>query len=325
MSSINEQFLQNIVRLHYRDPTFFLDVSNVAATMKLDLSGGLDQTTLGLNGASSANNILKFSAGAAYSTQPTISYTPLQGESFVKSVLSPIPIEAVFALAGSGWSARRVFSLCVERINGIENAPTASGPTPDRSPDRSRRFEELLQLMEDIAGEGLVAPNVNPETKEIQLEFMPSPEHAGTIRAIKQMLGLDPDLEFYRVNGDFLTHRPDTIAIRTRTLMGIFFYMSHRVDTPQDHKAAGLVTITRNKDGSEFDWSDTPGGRLFHLSESESQPDQAFLAVPYRGRWFYLADNDLESKSTFMLLSQLFRLQAGAAKPVGPMLTIPVR
>lgn len=325
VGSVNEQFLQNIVRLHYRDPTFFLDVSNVAATMKLELSGGLDQTTLGLSGGSSPSNILSFSAGAAYSTQPTISYSPLQGENFVKSVLSPIPIEAVFALTGSGWSARRVFSLCVERINGIENAPNASGPTPERSPDRSRSFERLLQLVEEVAGEQLIVPHVDPETKETQLEIKSSPEHAGTIREIKQLLGLSQDIELYRLNGEFLTHRPDTVSIRTRTLMGIFFYMSHRVDTPQDHRAAGLVTITRNKDGSEFDWGETPGGRLFHLRQSEAQPDLAFLAIPYRRHWFYLADNDLESKSTFMLLSQLFRLQAGAAKSVGPMLTIPVR
>lgn len=325
VGSVNEQFLQNIVRLHYRDPTFFLDVASVASTMKLDLSGGLDQTTLGLNGAASANNILKFSAGAAYSNYPTITYSPLQGENFVKSVLSPIPIEAVFALAGSGWSARRVFSLCVERINGIENAPSASGPTPEKSPDRSRRFEELLQLIEDIAGEDLIAPRVNPETKELLLEFRPAPEHAETIRKIKDMLGLDQDIQSYRIAGDFLTHSPDTVTIRTRTLMGIFFYMSHRVDTPETHKAAGLVTTTRNKDGSEFDWGDTPGGKLFHLRQSASHPDMAFLAIPYRGQWFYLADDDLESKSTFMLLSQLFRLQAGATKSTGPMLTIPVR
>jgi hypothetical protein len=45
----------------------------------------------------------------------------------------------------------------------------------------------------------------------------------------------------------------------------------------------------------------------------------------YRNQWFYLADNDLESKSTFMPLHQLFRLQAGAGKSAGPTLTFPVR
>jgi hypothetical protein len=85
------------------------------------------------------------------------------------------------------------------------------------------------------------------------------------------------------------------------------------------------VTVTRNKDGSKFDWDTTPAGSLFHIRQSEERPDLAFLAIAYRGHWFYLADNDLESKSTFMLLMPLFRLQAGAAKSTGPTLTIPVR
>ena len=85
------------------------------------------------------------------------------------------------------------------------------------------------------------------------------------------------------------------------------------------------MTVTLNQDKSEFDWGKTAGGKLFHIRQSEKQPDLAFVAIPYRGKWSYLADNDLESKSTFMLLTQLFRLQAGAAKSAGPTLTLPVR
>jgi hypothetical protein len=53
------------------------------------------------------------------------------------------------------------------------------------------------------------------------------------------------------------------------------------------------------------------------LSKVTKEPDLALVAIPYRGQWFYLADNDLESKSTFMLLTQLFHLQAEAAKAAG--------
>ena len=324
VGSMNEQFIQNIVRLHYRDPVFFLDVASVTASLKLDMSAGLDQSEIGLNGGS---DILKYSFGAAYSTSPTISYVPLQGEGFVKSILSPIPLQALFALTGSGWSARRVFSVCVERINGLENAPSASGPTPKAAPapENNHVFNRLLQLVEEVAPAHLIVPRIDPETKEPQLEIKSSPEHHAQVWQIKDLLGLDQNLQVYRVNSDFLQSRSDTLSIRTRTLTSIFFYLSHHVDTPQDHKAAGLVTVTRTKDGAEFDWGTTPAGRLFHIRQSEERPDLTFLAIPYRGRWFYLADNDLESKSTFMLLMQLFRLQAGAAKSEGPTLTIPVR
>ena len=64
-ASMNEQFVQNLVRLRYRDPTYFLDVASVAATLKLNLSGGLNQSSVGFSGTT-GNDILKFNAGAEY-------------------------------------------------------------------------------------------------------------------------------------------------------------------------------------------------------------------------------------------------------------------
>jgi len=157
------------------------------------------------------------------------------------------------------------------------------------------------------------------------LQIRSSPEHQDAILEIKQLLGLDHNLEVFHVDSDFLGHSPDTISIRSRSLMKILFYISQNVDIPKEHKAAGLVTVTRNQDGSEFNWDKTAGGSLFHIHRSERHPDMTFVAIPYRGQWFYLVDNNLESKSTFMLLNQLFRLQAGAAKSAGPTLTLPVR
>lgn len=323
VDSQNEQFIQNIVRLHYRDPLFFLDVVSVTASLKMDLGAGLDQSAFDLK--SGGADLLQFSATGVYSTSPTIAYSPLQGEGFVKSVLKPIELEDLFSLTGSGWSNRRVLGLCVERINDIKNVPIASGPAPKLSPKNIDSFNRLLQLFDEVMGEDLIIPRIDPVTKEMQLEIKSSPVYQSQIREIKQLLGLDQNIEVYHVNSDFLHHKDDTISIRSRSLSSIFFYLSHNIDTPKEHKQAGLVTVTRNKDGSEFDWSTTAGGSLFHIKNSFMKPDMAFVAVPYRGQWFYVADNDLESKSTFMLLTQLFRLQAGSAKSAGPTLTLPVR
>ncbi|MFN5746537.1 MAG: hypothetical protein ACK443_10685 [Methylococcaceae bacterium] len=322
-SSINEQFVQNLVRLHYHDPTFFLDVTNVAATLKLELSGGLDQSTVGLSG--SADNILKFSAGGAYTTQPTISYSPLQGESFVKSLLNPIAIESILELTYSGWSERRVYGLCVERINDLENVPSGSGPKPDEAPEHSGDFARFLELVQKVRGSRLITPHIDPVTKQAIVQIHSNARHQGDIAEIKHLLGLDPHRETYILTGNVLQRGGDTISISTRSLMSIFFYLSHNIETPTEHKQEGLIKITRNKDGSVFDWATTPAGQLFRINVSESKPDHGFLAIPYRDHWFYVRDNDLESKSTFMLLTQLFRLQAGASKAAPPTLTIPVR
>ncbi|MDP3876259.1 MAG: hypothetical protein Q8Q50_04690 [Methylobacter sp.] len=324
VESLNEQFIQNIVRLHYRDPAFFLDVVSVTASLKMDLAAGMDQSAFDLSQGGA--DVLQFSAAGAYSSTPTIAYAPMQGENFVKSVLEPIAIEDTFALMGSGWTNRRVLSLCVEKINDLDNASGASGPTPQLPPKNMASFERLLHLFDEIRAENLIVPIIDSKTNEIKLAIKSSVTYQNTISEIKQLLGLDPNLELYRVTSDFVDHKPDTISIRTRSLMSVFFYLSHNVDTPPQHKEAGLVTVTRNKDGSEFNWANTAGGKLFHIHQKSGlEPDMAFVTIPYRGQWFYIADNDLESKSTFMLLSQLFRLQAGAAKANAPTLTIPVR
>lgn len=46
VDSINGQFLSNLVRLHYRDPTFFLDVASVAATVRLGMNGDAGQISM---------------------------------------------------------------------------------------------------------------------------------------------------------------------------------------------------------------------------------------------------------------------------------------
>ena len=82
------------------------------------------------------------------------------------------------------------------------------------------------------------------------------------------------------------------------------------------------MTQTQSAEGEAFDWNEVTGGLFGALVHQ--RPANAFVVVPYRGAWFYIADNDLESKSTFMLLTQLFNLQAGQIKTVAPALTIGV-
>ncbi|MEY2679928.1 MAG: hypothetical protein RL661_159 [Pseudomonadota bacterium] len=318
VDSINGQFLSNLVRLHYRDPTFFLDVASVAATVRLGMKGDA-----GANFDASQSGNIGF--GGSYEIYPTVSYAPLQGEEFVKSLLSPVSIDAVLALTGSGWSVRRVFALCVESINGIANAPTASGPTPEQAPKHYKEWNRLTDIFERVADENLIQARQDPETKTLKIEIRSTPEYADVISELKGMLGLDPRMTVYRVEGDAIERRSDTIHIVTRPLMGTLFYLSHRIDSPVEDQTAGYVTVTRNPDGSVFDWGDTPAGRIFHVRQSDDRPDHAFQSINFYDRWYYIPNNDLESKSTFLLLTQLFRLQAGAAKSIGPTLTIPVR
>ena len=113
--------------------------------------------------------------------------------------------------------------------------------------------------------------------------------------------------------------------MRTRSMSSMLYYLSQNVEVPEQHKKDGLVTITKTKDGGEFNWDEAPAGTMLKIrSKKWGKPDNAFVSVPYRGAWFYIADNDLNSKSTFTLLKQLFSLQAGHIGDAGPTLTLPV-
>lgn len=319
-TSLNEQFLQNLVRLRYRETPYFLEVGSVTASMSFDSALGVE-SALSTGGGP---DLVQPTIGAAYSNSPTISYTPLRGEEFLRKVLLAVPLESLFILMQSGWRADRVFGLCVERINDLENAPSASGPTPDLPPGDFTDFTRLLGLLESVRHKELIRYAIDPESNKLLVEIRSTARDKGTIAEIKELLGLNPGKSVFSVTNNAHQRNPDTIFIRTRSIMSILFYLSQTVDAPAAHEEAGLVTVTRNRDGSRFDWHTTPGGQLFQAHQSGQRPDSAFLAIPYRNHWFYIANNDLDSKSSFMLMSQLFSLSAGAVKAVNPTLTIPV-
>jgi hypothetical protein len=98
------------------------------------------------------------------------------------------------------------------------------------------------------------------------------------------------------------------------------------VEVPAEDVENGVVQTSFNGDGSVFDWTKNAGGTLLRVHCSKDKPKNAFVATQHRGHWFYIEDDDLHSKSTFMFVSTLFNLQAGEASSadVSPMLTIPV-
>jgi len=318
--SLNEQFLQNLVRLRYRESPYFLEVGSVTSSMTFESNLGME-SALSTGGGS---GILGPAVGAGYSNSPTISYSPLQGEDFFRKMLVAVPLESLFVLMRSGWNAKRVFGICVEQINGLENAPSASGPTPARPPGDTSDFERLLELLDSVRHTEAIQSSIDTNTQKLQVRFESTPSNASALAELRSLLGLASDKSEFAVTSNALERDSGTLVIRTRSIMSILFYMSQTVDVPKKHKDAGMVVTTLHPDGSTFAWEETPAGRKFRIQQSSRRPRSAYLAVPYRDHWFYIANNDLDSKASFMLMSQLFSLNAGAIKSVNPTLTIPV-
>lgn len=317
--SVDQQLLLNLVRLRYRDTVVFMDITSVTTQHKY--SAGV-----------SAENALPFRRpgdgvsliipNAAYSETPTISYAPVTGTQFATNLLSPISAETIVLLASSGWSIERLLSCCVERLGDLSNAPSTSGPTPPILPDNGdfRRLAELLrqlQLRELVFVEHKSGgAQASPETY-LTIDAPLAPE----CEELKRLLSPEACTARYSLVAPGVATNEQTLLAQTRTVLGALYALSHGVQVPQTHAAAGFVTISDIEAASTPTWQAFLGGH-FTVESDASEPADAFVKIQYRDHWFWISDRDLESKTTFSLILFLLSLQSAASEGVTPLLTI---
>ena len=157
----------------------------------------------------------------------------------------------------------------------------------------------------------------------VALRFTPEARRSPEFQELAELLDLDPDAERYVIEERPDDGGGDRIHVRTRSFAGVLYFLSQAVQVPARDVEAGRVTVTRGATGEVFEWSRVTGG-LLDVRAGDERPDDAAVAVRYRGSWFYIDDADLDSKSTFSMLAQLYALQAGGARGVTPVLTLPV-
>ncbi|MEO0649173.1 MAG: hypothetical protein AAFZ65_00665 [Planctomycetota bacterium] len=318
-----EQLLLNIVRLRYVDPPLFLELSSIASQLEVELEGSLDANLL-----EARNDQLGIGGSITTTRAPTVSYTPLQGEQFVRQLLTPIDVRTLVLLYHSGWSIERLLRLTVQRLGPLRNAPRASGPRPTEAPDYAL-FLRTVHHLRDLQRAGRLELGESAESGlegRQQLVFqadLPLDDDAeDPALLVREELGLPLDVE--RIALDTSLVPSDTgYTLVPRSLIAMLAYASQAVEVPPEDFAAGKVNVTRAADGSPFDWNPVFEG-LFEVHWASTRPQDAYIAVRYRGRWFYIADDDIESKATIVLLDQLFALQGGTRSSSTPLLTIPI-
>ena len=319
----DSQSLLNLVKRRYGDSISVLEVSSVSTSIEWK-RGGSFLVNIFDAGGSDADNI-GIGGNAQYTEKPTITYLPLKGGDFIKKVLSPVDTDMLMLLSRSGWRMDRILNLTVNNINGIDNAHTASGPTPALAPS-FKKFDEFLAAMTTIERANLQFGYILNENKDRQLalyfkkESLQNPD----IQNLIKLMNLDGKSNIYPIYSELETEENQSeIQIDFRSLAGIQFFLSHGIIVPEEHLEEGLVQITKNPDGTDFNWSEITG-ELITIYSSKNEPIQGSAKVFYRDYWFYIKDSDITSKYTFMLLNQIESLQSGEIKESGPTLTLPV-
>jgi hypothetical protein len=171
------------------------------------------------------------------------------------------------------------------------------------------------------------------ERRTLVMRFARESASSAPAARLRELLRLEPGRSRFDVveleESDYDPLEPDRhlseLAIDSRSLMGVLYYLSNGVEVSDQELQSGSVTTTTDEDGKPFAWSTLLDG-LFevHSDGARRRPSVASVAVRHRGRWFYIDDTDQSTKSTFLLLGQLFSLQAGDVEEFKPVLTLPV-
>lgn len=117
----------------------------------------------------------------------------------------------------------------------------------------------------------------------------------------------------------------ETLDLETRSLLQVLFFVSQGVEVPKEHLKSGVAPRTDDFDGRNFNWQQVLGG-LFRVCsvKSKKKPDCAYVAIQYKGYWYYIDERDRDTKATFALLLEVSRLELESTKSKAPILTIPL-
>jgi hypothetical protein len=103
------------------------------------------------------------------------------------------------------------------------------------------------------------------------------------------------------------------IMLNNRSVMEILRFAAANVEVPEADIDRGIVR-SRDVDLDEY----------LVVRWSEGEPSAAWLKVQYRGKWFFIPETDLQSRTSFALLSALFSSVVGEVPGAKPVLTLPV-
>lgn len=308
--SWKKMMLLNIIKLRYGDTPIFLEVSSIVNQYSLEAE-------LGASAELQTGNVfgdgLFIGGKGKYADRPTITYTPLTGKKFSKSLLSPIPPHALFSLVQSGWSVDFVFGMCVSAINGLSN-------TNRFTHNSGKRFYQLLDILTYIQQAGGLGARLVEQGNGKAVAFFRrklDKEFERRVVTVLELLGLDPKKSHFSLAYGSSAANDTEIAILSRSMLDITFELAQYVKIPEKH-----VLENRASKGINVTSTDAIRAKIF-INSSKEKPDDAFLAIEYRDYWFYIEDTDYHSKRMFSFLLFLFTLAESGPQGLSPVLTLP--
>ncbi len=320
--SNSEELLLNLVRLRYYDAPLFLELSNITTQVTYKTTAGTNFSIPGFNHDSPVG----FNGEFSWQDQPTIQYTPLEGQEFAAQMMKPIELSTIQLLVYSGWDVDRLFRLVIQSFANQLNMPLSGAPAPVHEP-HYKSFFVAIKLLRELQLQGHLLTGVKITEDEhgrkesLQIGF---PKDNEVSQKLAALLPTVTDFDRKYVLSMLKGFTPEgKIGVMSRSLLSCMYYVSLGVEVPKVDIENGAIAMPEGWSETSGEWNKV-AKELLTVQTCDQMPSHASVAVKYRGHWFYIADNDLNSKRTFALLMQLFNLQAVEQKLPPPILTLPL-
>ena len=317
--SWKQQTLLNIVKLRYMDLPVFVDVSSIVAGYSLETgvtTGGSWPQTTQLGG-----NTGTLGGSARFTDRPTITYVPMTGEKFLRGLITPIDPKNIFSMIQSGYAADFVLALTVDSLNGVHNRWAGSGMFREAAPE----FTRILELMREIQNAGAIGLSIEHDAAKgstgivfFRSEGVPA-EVKDKADEIRRLLKLPEHQQRFELRFAPVPGSKDQLAVVSRSMLQILGAFSTYVVVPDEDLAAQRVMPPFEN----IPASDQRQGVRIH--SGKDKPDDAFTAVQYRGHWFWIADDDWQTKRALSTIVFLFTLAETGASDKLPLITIPAQ
>jgi hypothetical protein len=298
------------------DTPIFLDVAQIVSgyTWQTSVSaGGQLSTERAIQG-----NSLMLGGQGVFIDRPTITYQPLTGDRFLHNMVEPVPPATIFHMLQSGYAADFVLLLSVDSLNGLRNRSLRGGTVQTADPDFLRVIE-LLRQIQEAGGVGLrtvAGADKEKATVFVLRSAAVSEEALAKGREVRRLLKLPETGDEFHLVYSPLPAATNQIAVASRSILEMLTALASYVQVPEeDIEQKRTVSMP----------APLAAQQLLVIHSSSQKPADAFAAIEYRKRWFWVDDRDWNSKRTLTTMLFLFTLSDTGPGGNAPVLTIPAQ